>query len=83
MNRIQGHLKRVSLHQYDSLKGLSLLKGHLIGDLLLAPALLLQGVADNIGRLLEARVEVEGHICTRLHAAPALEIHLESGERNP
>lgn len=75
-------LKDVSAHQDDGLEGGSAFVGQLVERLLLAPALLQQGVADDAGRALEARAEVEGDVGARFGAAAAGQVDLEpAGER--
>ncbi len=53
-------------------------EGHQVVDLLFAPALLLQCVTDDVRRPLEARIKMKGHVCPRLHAAPAGQVNLKS-----
>ena len=77
------HLKHILLHQDDDLKDIPGAEGHLLVDLLLAPALFLQAVAhDAQGLLLEPGVEVEGYVRPGLHTASTLEVHLEPGEQS-
>lgn len=76
--RVVSNLEQIFVHEYDDLKGSSVSEGHQVVDLLFPPALLLQCVTDDVGRPLEARIKMKGHVCPRLHAAPAGQVHLKS-----
>lgn len=71
------NLEQIFVHEYDDLKGSSVSEGHQVVDLLFAPALLLQCVTDDVGRPLEARIKMKGHVCPRLHAAPTGQVNLK------
>lgn len=75
------NLEQIFLNKYDDLKGSAVTEGHQVVDLLFSPALLLQCVTDDVGRPLEARIKMKGHICPRLHAAPARQVNLKSTRR--
>lgn len=72
------NLEQISLHKYDDLEGSAVSEGHQVVDFLFSPALLLQCVTDDVGRALEARIKVKGHVCPRLRAAPAGQVNLKS-----
>ncbi|KAG7226223.1 hypothetical protein INR49_002962 [Caranx melampygus] len=74
-------LKDIVVHQDDGLEGGSAFVGQLMEHLLLAPALLQQGVTHHAGRAFEARAEVEGDVGARLGAAAARQVDLKPAER--
>ncbi len=77
LQELVSHLKLVFQDKDDELECGPVGKGHLVQDLLSAPALLLQCVAHDTRRPVEPRVEVKRHIGPRLHAAATCEIYLE------
>lgn len=77
---MSSHLELVFQDEDDEFKRGSDSERHLVQDLLAAPALPLQRVADD-ARLLQSGVEVKRHVCPRLHAAAAGKIYLEPGGR--
>ena len=69
------HLERVFEDEDDEFERGPGSEGHLVQDLLFAPVLLLQRVADDARRpLVDPRVEVKRHVGSRVHAAAAREI---------
>lgn len=66
-------------HDHD-LERLLFLERRVVGDLLPAPLLISQSVADNAVGPFEAWIEMEGHICSGFHAAATLQVHLEPVE---
>ncbi len=75
--QLVSHLELVFQDEDDELERGPDSEGHLVQDLLPAPALPLQRVADDTRRPEEPRVEVKRHVGPRLHAAAAREIYLE------
>lgn len=69
------------MYQDDGLEGGPAFVGQLMQRLLLAPALLQQGVAYHAGRAFEARAEVERDVRARLGAAAARQVDLKPAER--
>lgn len=53
-------------------------EGHLVVKLFFFPALLSQGVTDDVWGALEARIKVKRHICSGLYATPTGQVNLES-----
>lgn len=75
------HLELVFQDEDDELKRGSAAERHQVEDLLAAPALLLQRVANN-ALLVQTRVEMERHVSSRLHAAATREVYLEPVRRS-
>lgn len=76
MKQTNSYFELVFQDEDDDFKVHSVPEGHLVQDLLAAPPLLLQSVADD-AHLLHSRVEVKRHVSARLHAAATGEVHLK------
>lgn len=81
-SKIVSHLELIRQDENDDLKLGPGSEGHLVQDLLSAPALFLQRVAHDARWLLEPRVEVKRHVGPRLHAAATREVDLEPARRS-
>lgn len=79
--QVVSHLELVFLDEDDELERGPSTERHLVQDLLSAPVLLRQRVADNT-LLVYPRVEVKHHVGSRLHTAATSEIQLEPARRH-
>lgn len=57
-------------------------EGHLVVKLLFFPALLFEGVTDDVRGALEAWIQMKRHICPGLYAIPTGQVNLESKSKN-
>lgn len=71
------YLEFVFQHHNHNFKRFFFFERHVVGDLFPPPFFILQSIAHDAVGPLEAWVEMKGHVGARLHAAPALQIHLE------
>lgn len=71
------YLEFIFQHHNHNFKRFFFFERHIVGDLFPSPFFIFQSIAHDAVRPLEARIEMKGHISTRLHAAPALQIDLE------
>lgn len=83
------HLEFVFQHHNHDFERFFFFERHVVGDLFPSPLFIFQSIADNAVGPLEAWIEMKGHVGAGLHAAAALQVHLESagveegGSRTP